>query len=284
MIDQYFNRIYVIESLPIGDRPTGTELYDDLLRWRSDQVPNLSVSFHSPKSKSEFFTLLQSIYDAIIKEDVMPILHLEMHGTEEMTGLCTATDDFISWDEIKPSLTQMNIALRNNLFVTLAACNGFYLARVLRPTDRSPVWGLLGPSVKLLPRDLVVNFFAFYTELLDSFDGDRALRKLNDSICDPNIKYGFTHCVSLFKTVFKHYHSTEYTEDARQRRAEGMLEKARGHPKWRDKSDEELIQYFKSELIDKRRYFFEKSRKTFFMHDLYPENRDRFWVDYDEVS
>src|SRR5262249_3961098 len=137
--DVYYNTIYVIESLPDGEWKTGTELYNRVIKPGASKEVGLFTSFTSVSDKREFIEALSSIAADCSDNCRGPLLHIESHGDDD--GLVVASGDVVTWRELKPFLTRLNVQCGLNLLVVLAACSGANLVKVLDTRDRAPVWG-----------------------------------------------------------------------------------------------------------------------------------------------
>ena len=126
-----FNRIYVIESLPVGEEKTGTELHNDLLRWQELRYEGFTSVLVEPRNKSDWNTMMSNILNDTENGGVLPIIHFEIHGSTNKDGLVLASHELVTWSEMRDVLEKINIASRMNLFVTLAVCHGAYLLRGL---------------------------------------------------------------------------------------------------------------------------------------------------------
>ncbi len=281
-LSQLFNRIYVLESLPASERHTGKELHDDMLRWKADLLPHLSVVYASLNSKGEFLTYLGGIATETENHTIYPIIHIEAHGSE--TGLKMASGEFIVWEELRKQLTQINVNVMNNLFVTLAACRGAYLAFLLKPTDRSPVWGLAGPVIDVNERDLVVSFQAFYDELLTNFNGDRAAKRMNQSMADLPYRYETINCLSLFKDAYSTYLEELDTIEGRKQRSGQIADRVLMSGQSKGLARRRIKRQAQKHMRKTQKGKFKQFRDTFFMIDLYPENEKRFSVSLSDIT
>lgn len=272
-----------MESLFADDSKTGSALYNDNLRWKADAIEKLDAELIIANTKREFINFLVRVSYEAETTELFPIIHLEIHGSDDKKGLILNSGEFTSWEEIKPELTRINVAVKNNLLVTLAVCHGAYLIFILRPTDRAPVWGLVGPVIKVNTQDVAISFNAFYDELLTSFNGDRAVKKLNETLEGEPYRYDFINCEFLFREVYQKHLSEDYTHDSLNKRAKRMARRLRNQPNWQGKSPKQIRRIVKNELLESRRPKFEEYQEKFFMYDLYPENRDRFIVPFEDV-
>lgn len=134
----YFNRIAVIQSLAEDELHTGKMLYEDINSHNFAHDIGLDIRLYNVETKKELFDLLSRLTDEARTSDLFPILHVEIHGSSDKTGLVLSSGDFVSWQELKNPFIKLNIETKNNLFIVLAACYGAYLIEIILPTDRTP--------------------------------------------------------------------------------------------------------------------------------------------------
>lgn len=274
MIEIHFNRIYIIESLQPGDRLTGTDLYDDLLRYQTIKYPDFEAILKSPRDKNEWRQVFDEIYKDCITNGNAPILHFEVHGSKG--GLALASRELVTWKELYADLVRINIAIKNELFITMAVCHGNYLlstARINRPTAFR---GMIGSFEEIYECDLVIRYEEFYTELFESLDINKAYDRLlraNPTLPNSYKCYGAEY---VFARVFLDYASTYCTEEALNERARLIAERG-NHVQ-----DETII---KNIIKDRSKRCFHESYKRFFMIDKYPDLADtvEFPNDFNEM-
>jgi len=97
-----------------------------------------------------------------------PVVHLDMHGNTD--GLKVASSEVLAWAEFAPLLIEINRASRMNLLVVAAACHGWHMTDILRPTDRAPAWGIIGPPDSVTAGELYEATKRFYATLLATLD------------------------------------------------------------------------------------------------------------------
>lgn len=114
-IDQFFNKIYIIESLGSVERHTGLELYNDLLRWKDNEIKEFSAEYVVVKNKADFFSILNFATIQVSSDNIFPIFHIETHGNRN--GLVLLNGDMIYWEELRTHLTKINIETKLNLDV-----------------------------------------------------------------------------------------------------------------------------------------------------------------------
>lgn len=275
----HFNRIVIIQSIPEGELHTGTKLHEDIDMLNIAYDRRLDVKLYNIKTKTELLELLFCLTNEASNYGQIPILHIEAHGRDDNRGLVLASDDFISWKDLKDPLIKLNIATRNNLFIVLAACHGANLTETLLPTDRAPCWGLIGPKKQIPAEVLLKSFSAFYKELLWTGSGGKAVKVLNDAVPQGVIGYFFTSAEIFFEQVFRKYLSKSCTKKALDERARNMRKTCKklgiiSYPS---------INAIKKKHLARASVPFEKYKRLFFMIDLYPENEKRFPIAYSDV-
>ena len=269
-------KIIVIQSLRPSDEKTGLLLHDDLQTLELWYNRGLKTAFHNVGCKAELTGLLSHIEKEVASDWEVPVIHFEMHGNSQ--GLCLALGEFISWEQLKSHLIRINILTRNNLLIALAACYGAYFSKVLMPMDRTPCWALVGPQETILPGNLLKSYLEFYREIFETGNGSRAIERLNDAV-DPKKKaYFFAQCEFFFKFVYRRYLKEYFATRVLKVRAEKLYLKLKAANK-----DVRHPKDVKKMLLQGREKHFEKHRERFFMMDLYPENRKRFNVTYQDV-
>lgn len=161
--------------------------------------------------------------------------------------------------------------------MTLATCCGVYLGEILQPTDRAPLWGSIGPRDSAHPEDKLSSYSAFYKELLDSVDGDKASEALFAAE-NRKANYYFVTAEGMFRKAYVKYLLTDCTEKGYWTRAQSMRAQLTQNGA-KAPSTQELA----AKLKATERQSFEKYAHNFFMADLYPENSTRFSIIYDDV-
>ena len=121
--------VYIVESLGRQDLKTGEWLRDEISALVAALNEPLPVYYRTARTKRHLMSALSHIEDEVVATRRPAILHLETHGAEG--GLMLASEEHVSWAELKGPLTRINIACRLNLLVFVAACNGEALASIV---------------------------------------------------------------------------------------------------------------------------------------------------------
>lgn len=264
----HFNRIYIIESLQPNDKLTGTDLHNDLLRYQSIVHPDFESVLKNPKNKKEWYQLFKEIEEDCSQNGNSPIIHFEVHGDRDKKGLVLTSCELVTWEELYQNLVPINIAIKNELFITMAVCFGnFWLSSAFlnRPTAFR---GIVGSFYELKVSDLVIRYEAFYQELFYSFDFNRAYDALKSS--NPGLPNDY-RCYSaeeIFALTFRDYEINYCSQKALWKRASDAAN-ASGCINRQERRNFER-EFIKKEPLTRELYF-RKCYQAFFLLDRYPE-------------
>ncbi len=274
----YFNKVIIIQSLEKGF--TGNRLQDDLSISAIFSNGVVSTKLIDIKDKQQFFSCLSNIRQDILDGKYAPIIHIEAHGNSDMTGLVLATNESVTWKEMKQPLSEINKATRFNLIVCVSACYGGSLVSQLVPNDRSPCWGLVGPKIEMYPDDLLKGFTGFYEELFRTQSGGKALKRLNEGREGEEANYFFTTAEKMFEFVWIGYLQKHSSNNELNKRANELVKNMRKHGIKPVPSRNEV----KNSILQKHPEFFIESKELFFMMDLFDENRYRFKFEFETIK
>jgi hypothetical protein len=184
-----------------------------------------------------------------------------------------ADGSFADWELLKEPITKVNVATALNLMLVVSACVGGAFAKVVRMRDQAPFWGLIGPTKPLTSGELDAAWRALYLTLLSARSAAKAFEALR-SATEPG-SFVQTTAPGMFLAAWASYKETHCGAEALEVRARRMIATrvARGMPP-------RTIKQEMRGLIDNEPAGFERFRQRFFMCDLYPENAERFPIEY----
>ena len=276
----HFNKITVIQSLGEKDLHTGTKICEDIDLHNAIHARGLEIELLDVISKDDFVGIFKKLTKEAVVNKTIPVVHIESHGSDDSEGLVLSSGEFLNWDELKPLAIGLNTATRLNLLIVLAACHGANFTKKLAPSERSPCWALAGPVEVVGQKSILRSFSSFYQEILKSGDGGAAVRKLNEHSGAGDIKYYFTTAETFFTYAYKRYIKTGCSKQSYGARAQEMRRKLIVQKVYPLPSVADL----QLELEKSQEAFFEKYRALFFMYDLFPENTERFTVNYEDIK
>jgi len=268
--------IWIIEWLPSGDLRTGRQLH----KWMQSRRRGWSAYFKC-ESKQDVLFAIEHAIDLAQNSKMSPVLHFEAHGNENGLGKEYGSGhvEFIGWNEITKSLQKLNLATRCNLVVVVAACIGFAGIKALVQGPRAPAIALVGPNASIRADNLLSATKEFYSRWMDT---DPKLREIALSASqvageasfewEPFAVLAFDSMAELLIVSMREDQHRIQINRIRQR----MLEET-------ELSSAEIESRLSKLTPSLQATFFQHLWDTMFMIDLYPENRERFGVNWSEI-
>lgn len=269
-MEMKFNQILILDSIPEGELNTAERLHAELQDRAQLFAPAPAPLYLKIASGRDFLACLDHLARAVEETGNYPILHIECHGGDE--GLQFADGSRLFWEEMKPGLVRLNVAMKLNLLVVVAACDGSAITYTVNPQDRAPFWGLIGPLRQMLPLELEGPLLEFYGTLMRTHSARAAMAALHAALPDT---YVFRASQWLFQYVWDNYQSTHESPEARMRRAAALRDRMPPSPL--KPSLEQIAGLFR----ERNPEFFRDLRRTFFMCDLFEDHEERFQVVYE---
>lgn len=168
------NNIYVIQSLPQGEKQTGTELYDDIIRRRIELMQaedaKMSHGFFDVKDNTSFIDALKHLQ---ANAPYLPgglLIHFEVHGSTNQEGLVLVDKSFVGWKELVELVRPINVSTCNKLFITMATCFGRNLYKGVDPFAKSPYQAYVSASREVKTIEVMESFNTLFEILMDCGD------------------------------------------------------------------------------------------------------------------
>ena len=158
-----FNSIIILESLSDSELTLVDELEDFL---RSVTVEfSIGLYRFKVRSKREIINELIKVSHSI-EFGLLPIMHIAMHGS---TNGLSLLDDSISWEELEPHFSDINLKTKNNLLITFAVCFGAHSIDFYKLNrERAPFFGIIAPKGIInasIVDEAMLNFYKAYFDL-----------------------------------------------------------------------------------------------------------------------
>ena len=168
--------IIVIQSLKEGDRKTGEELYQDIIKYKSDLRNDVYTCFYDVNSRTEFMAVLRKIEDNIPPDHVLT-LHFEAHGC--IDGIELSSKDLITWNDLFTYIRPINVKTSNLLMVVMSMCEGAAISSHIEPEQRCPFRAFVGFEHDMSEDNLYEAFVAFYESYNNMLDVFVAIERAN---------------------------------------------------------------------------------------------------------
>lgn len=279
----HFNSIYIIESH--NEKRTGQSLYGTL-RLQPISDPGFSPKYKFIASSEDWDMFFKDLINDCQNKKIRPFLHFEIHGSE--TGITLANNDFVSWENVYNTILPINIAMHNELFITMAVCCGAFFLTGTRFDKPSAFRGVIGSFIPIKVYDLELRYESFYLELLSSLNINSAYEELCNANPDIPSSYRLYSAEFVFAKSYEDYLITDCSEESLKKRENEIVQKI-----WLRNKDLRMVEYarnnFRKLELKKRTQNYINAHHKFFMielfSDLHPEISDNIedltkWLDY----
>ena len=271
--------IIIIESLPEDESQSGLVLSRDILELECT-LNSLALTHFDCNNKAEFFaffdrlktSLKENNGDVISSSANYPILHFEIHGSEEKDGLILKDGSFIEWKVLRNLFREINLIMNNNLIVVMAVCNGYWVTPGILPSKCTPFYTLVAPPNPISVGSVKKIFPQFYKELFQTGDLMSGYNKVKD-------KCALYHCEMIFIRVMARYFAEQCTGTAKDIRINNLVSIAKS--KYPQLDEKILAQICEEEIKPSEKIV--NKYKRIFLQDKTPDNSDRFNIKYQDV-
>lgn len=264
-----YSKLVIIESLGKGEVSTGRELAKYVSSLDSYVELQLSLEIVDCQSAQSLKDSLVELTNETKERELVPLLHIECHGTYKGDGLSLANGDEIRWTELAPLIEELNLATKFNLLLFLAACNAFYFIEEMSAIRPSPVYAVVAPSDEIDPAEVMRGTRGYYRKLFDSGDAGIALNVLRGDKLSCGKWYGINAEEWFEKTIIS-YVQTHCSVKIIAERARQLYQSKKSTPQRRS------VGSFKRGLHQQHETFVQGYFDKYFQTGLIPANLVRF--------
>jgi len=268
--------IWIIEWLPTDDQHTGRLLHE----WMEERRPRWSYCCEC-SSKLEVLSAIKRATNLARKYKMIPVLHFESHGNK--TGLVGPDGkgglELLSWDELNKPLQMLNLETRCNLVVVVAACIGFAGIKALTSGPLAPAIALVGPNAQIQTSSLLYGTKEFYRR---SMDKNPRLEEMAISASreSGNASFDLEPFAVLAYDALAEQLILSKRKFQQQMQIERIRKRMHEENKWSNEEIEQRLSLISPSL---EATIIQQLWDMMFMIDKYPENRERFGVNWFEV-
>lgn len=271
--------IIIIESLPEDESQSGLVLSRDTLELECT-LNSLALTHFDCNNKTEFFTFFKRLKtslkenngDVISASANYPILHFEIHGSEEKDGLILKDGSFIEWKVLRNLFREINEIMNNNLIVVMAVCNGYWVTPGILPSKSTPFYALIAPPNPISVGSIKTIFPHFYKELFQTGDFISGYEKVKNECT-------LYHCEMIFVRVMARYFAEQCTGKSKEIRIRNLVSIAK--TKYPQLNEDMLTQICEEEIKPSEKIV--NKYKRIFLLDKSPKNSGRFNIKYQDV-
>lgn len=265
--------VWIIEWLPPNEHPTGKLLHE----WIQEKRPGWSV-YSRCATKMDVLSSIDRATNLAKKSGMIPVLHLEAHGNKDCLGLPDGSGsvEVLTWDELTDPLQRLNLSTRCNLVIVVAACIGFAGIKAFVRGPRAPAVALVGPSASIMSGNLLAGTREFYERWMGGNP------KLAEVVANASQKAGNASfawepfAVLAYDALAKQVIISMRPDEQRmqvQRFRQRMIEQNR----WSEAEIENRLSLLTPSL---QANVIQRMWDEMFMVDIYPDNRDKFGVNW----
>lgn len=276
------NKIFFIESLTGNHKQTSQDIYNFSVK-NNVEDPLDGSEYFEVNTKDDLLNKFNEINRQVNEEDVFPYIHFETHGSKDKSGL-ELIEGEMKWEELTENLKKINISCKNNLFVSFGVCFGAYVLEYLllefynNSDCHVPVFGFIAP-INEVPVEIIDRAFrSYFISLLLGKDIGYAIEEMNKAI-DYSYKWEFSNCEEIYQKMAEDF-VLKYIAKRRKHIASNpnkyfnLLNDIYHFTYGKNIEISKLLS-----VINEKKFFIDylrKKRDTFYMIDLFPENKDRF--------
>jgi hypothetical protein len=162
------NYLLWVTSLEEAEKGATSRILEDLQPFFNEI--GLPYQIYEPMNTSDFIGILLAS-EAASRNGLRPIIHFDMHGTEDQGVRIVKSNEFVRWQILIERLRAINIKSSNNLCVIAPVCFSFAavlpLADILQP---SPFNTLIAPDGTITSGFVESNMVTFYRELFSTLN------------------------------------------------------------------------------------------------------------------
>lgn len=268
--------VWIIEWLSPNEKRTGRALHE----WMEGRRAGWS-NYCPCQTKAEVLASIARAEHLAKKVGMIPVLHLEAHGGDDgMFPSSEADAEVLRWEELTVPLQSLNRATKCNLVVVVAACTGFAVIRALNKGPLAPAIAIVGPDAEILPGQLLEGSKEFYRSWIA---GNLSLTEI---VLSASRETGATHFVlEPFATFCYEVMAENLIKSIRPVERSKRLERLRAQFAAECALNNSEIEALLARLpIVTHWEWLQEVWDHMFMIDVCPESRERFGVDWEEIT
>ncbi len=269
-----FNKLYILQSLADKDQKTGEELEKRINAFSIQNHINFQAVTFDLHSMDDWNRTWDGIYTSISQLNIIPIIHLVMHGNESKIGIEKGLKGIIDLSELFEKTRKANILSHNNIMLTMAVCKGLNVIKYIKMGNAMPFCSILASQESLCNSVSLENFTIYYQTLLQTGNIDTAFNCLHQ-LGGEQDKYTQMKSEQLFANVMETYLKDKCNDKAIEERCEEIA-KMGGFDISNAEAKKALIDTVKAILPEENVKGYENFVNSFFMFDRYPAISDRF--------
>jgi hypothetical protein len=265
--------VWIIEWLPPNEHPTGRLLHE----WIQAKRPGWSV-YSKCATKNAVLSSIDRATNLAKKSGMIPVLHLEAHGNKDCLGLPDGNGgvEVLTWDELTDPLQRLNLSTRCNLVFVVAACIGFAGIKAFVRGPRAPAVALVGPSAPIMSGNLLSGTKEFYERWMG---GNPNFTEVvaNASQKAGSVSFAWEPFAVLAYDALAKQVIISMRPDEQRMQVQRFRQRMIEQDMWSEAEIENRLSLLTPSL---QANVIQRMWDEMFMIDIYPDNRDKFGVNW----
>lgn len=224
----------------------------------------------------EWDCVWNGIYTSIAECGIIPIVHLVMHGNTTHIGIKKGEKGVVLHTQLFEKVRKANELSQNNIFFSMAVCEGLNVIRSLDIRQHMPFCGIIASEKVMINDETLDNYTIFYQSFFKTLDLNKAEAELRTNgvntkdyvICKPE---------EVFMNSMAGYLQANSKANKIEERAEKLAKDGNivlCSPEERNR----FIQDVRALVAEEDAKAYKECLRTFFILDVYPDIADRFSV------
>lgn len=200
-LDVEYDQVFIIDCLPTNQYDEW-KISQDLMQYLADKGVKQTTSICKNKN------ILNKTFEFLIRlasNGSKFIIHIISHGNIQGLGF-KETGEFITWEEFRNHLYNINNKMSDQLMVNMTSCFGIHGIKIVNECSPSyPFFGLIGYESELnVVKAKNINV-EFYKNLLLGLSIPDSIEKLKSDLSDNGLYYISTQGYKKIRNVINQY-------------------------------------------------------------------------------
>lgn len=270
--------LHVIDGMPNDHNRTAPALIAGLRNRLREATRPLEIVHHPVGSTRDVVAALNAVQQSA-EVGQLPMLHLDGHA--DRVGFRASNGDTYLWTSMWETFRHINVACKNNLIVTVGACEGLHaiLASIFSITLPSPIFALVAPHNIVAGETVEAGFELYFEHVFRTGDISAAFAELvqiDQSADDHRGDFRLVTAQGLFERTAEKYLRENCMGHGAAKRYVGLIDSMAAD----GKNSRKARQTLRAQLRKPQALALKKYHHLFMMLDMHPELAGRISMDY----
>ncbi|MDQ0064254.1 hypothetical protein [Chryseobacterium lathyri] len=186
--------------------------YRDKIRYPAiAKESTITHEYKKAPNSAIFFEILKKLTENYRDFDDGLLIHFDIHGDKNKKGLILESNELIPWVDLINLLRDLNVLLKNKLYLTMTTCFGRYLYLGVDFKLKSPYSCYISSSLSVGEIDAYENYGILFNKLFDTGNLIDAYNEMDDT--DNKIFY-YKDSETTFENAFNSLYKKLTNDDS----------------------------------------------------------------------